>query len=236
MGIMGWIKRLFFDFLDLFYPSVCAGCYCKLNKEEKDLCLLCKSTLPKTGFHLIDENPVKKLFWGRIPLHHATSYLYFTKHSKVQNILHNIKYNGHRELAQTVGQMMGRELKNSEQYKDVDVIIPVPLHPKKLKKRGFNQSEHFGIGLAEAMELPLSVNNLIRQSNSSTQTKKNRFQRWENVSEIFAVVEPEKFQGKHLLLIDDVITTGATLEACYQALAKSGNIRLSMASIAVSLL
>jgi ComF family protein len=233
---MDWLKRFFFDFIDFFYPSVCAACYTKLNKDEKEICLTCKSSLPKTDFHLIAENPVKKLFWGRIPLQHATSYLYFTKHSKVQNILHNIKYNGHKELAQTIGMMFGNELKKSELYKDIDVIIPVPLHPKKLKKRGFNQSEHFGIGLAEAMEVPLSVNNLIRQTNSSTQTKKNRFQRWENVSEIFAVADPSQFQNKHLLLIDDVITTGATLEACYQALAKSGNIRLSMASIAVSLL
>jgi len=233
---MSWLSRLSFDFIDLFYPSVCAACYTKLNKDEKEICLLCKKSLPKTDFHLIDENPVKKLFWGRIPLHHATSYLYFTKHSKVQNLLHNIKYNGNKELAQTIGYMFGKELKNSVFYKDVDLIIPVPLHPKKLKKRGFNQSEYFGIGLSEAMEVPLSVNNLIRQTNSSTQTKKNRFQRWENVSEIFAIVEPDKIANRHLLLIDDVITTGATLEACYQALAKSGNIRLSMASIAVSLL
>lgn len=233
---MSFISRLLYDFIDLFYPRVCAGCYAKLNKEEKEICLICKNSLPKTNFHVIDENPVKKLFWGKLPIHHATSYLYFTKHSKVQNILHNIKYNGHKELAQTMGQMFGAELKNSINYRDVDIIIPVPLHPKKLKSRGFNQSEYFGIGLSESMEIPLSVNNLVRQSNSSTQTKKNRFQRWENVSDIFAVLEPEKFQNKHLLLIDDVITTGATLEACYQALAKSGNIKLSFASIAVSMM
>lgn len=233
---MAFIGRLFSDFTDLFYPSVCAGCYAKLNKDEKDICLLCKNSLPKTNFHLIDENPIKKLFWGKFPIHHASSYLYFTKHSKVQNILHNIKYNGHKELAQTMGMLFGAELKYSLNFKDVDVIIPVPLHSKKLKSRGFNQSEYFGIGLSEAMGIPLSVNNLIRQSNSSTQTKKNRFQRWENVSEIFAVLEPEQFKNKHLLLIDDVITTGATLEACYQALAKSQNIKLSVASIAASLM
>ena len=233
---MSRIGQVVHDFIDLFYPSVCAGCHTKLNKEESDICLVCKSTLPKTGFHKIDENPVKKLFWGRIPLHHATSYMYFTKHSKVQNMLHSIKYNGHKELAQVIGSMFGRELKDSEYYRDVDVIIPVPLHPKKQKKRGFNQSEYFGKGLSEAMGVPLSVNNLVRQSNSSTQTKKNRFQRWENVSEIFAINDKDAFHNKHLLLVDDVITTGATLEACYQALAKAGNIRLSMASIAVALL
>jgi ComF family protein len=228
------MRHFLADFIDLFYPRVCAACFGKLNKAETDICLNCKTSLPRTGFHLFVDNPVQKIFWGRIELESAFAYYYFTKNSKVQNILHHIKYTGYKELAVTIGREYGLDLKKAGALKKMDYIVPVPLHPKKLKARGFNQSEYFGMGLSEATGIPLSANNLVRQVHSSTQTRKSRFQRWENVSDIFAVLDPAEFDRRHLLLVDDVITTGSTIEACYLALKKSSNVKLSIASMAIA--
>jgi ComF family protein len=219
------------DFLDLFYPRICAACHRILTHEESDICLFCAHSLPKTNFHLLEDNPVEKLFWGRIDVVKATSCYYFTKHGKIQNLLHNIKYNGYKELASKIGHSFGKEIASSGIFRDIDFIVPVPLHPKKLKIRGYNQSEYFGKGLAESIGKPLSVNNLIRTTHSPTQTHKTRFQRWLNVSDIFYVNEPDQYSGMHILLIDDVVTTGATIEAAYHVM-KDLNIRFSVATIA----
>lgn len=220
------------DFISLFYPRICSACLQVLNQDEKDLCLYCKLSLPKTNFHEIDENPIQKLFGGRMKVEFATAYYYFTKKGKVQNLLHNIKYNGLKDLAVSIGLWFGSELVSSNYFNTVSTIVPVPLHKKKLKIRGYNQSEYFGIGLSKSMKRELSTDNLIRTIHTGTQTKKNRFQRWENVSKNFHVQYPDKFSGKHILLIDDVITTGSTLEACYLALKQCDNIKISIASIA----
>jgi ComF family protein len=220
------------DFMDLFYPRICPACSVKLNRDEIDLCFHCKADLPKTNFHLLAENPVKKVFWGRIKLDKACAYYYFTKSGKIQNLLHNIKYHGLKELAQNIGRYYGQELKDSGVFDNVDYIVPVPLHPRKLKSRGFNQSEFFGMGLSESLGITLSINNLVRKIHNPTQTKKSRYQRWENVSTIFDLNDADAFAGKRLMLIDDVITTGSTLEACAIALNKSPDVHLNIVAMA----
>lgn len=197
------------------------------------LCTQCKLSLPLTNFHLLDENPIKKMFWGRIPLHYATSYYYFSKESRVQKLIHNIKYYGLQHLAVEIGRYMGRAiLQNPQIIEHIDLIAPVPLHPRKLKSRGFNQSECLAKGISEVTQKPISVENLVRLVHSPTQTRKSRYKRWENVSGIFNVKNKEEFKNRHILLVDDVITTGSTIEACFEAMKETENLKLSIASIA----
>ena len=206
------------DFLHLFYPQLCLACQGQLGNAETLICLECKYNLPKTGFHQVKNNPVSRIFWGRFPFENCSSYLYFEKAADVQQIMHHIKYRGGKEVARLVGLWYGEELSQSLGYNDIDMIIPVPLHAEKLKKRGYNQSEWFAMGLSDGMNIPVNTNCLYRIKNSETQTKKTRFKRWENVSDIFDVKNPEQLKNKHILLVDDVVTTGATLEACAQTI------------------
>ena len=226
-------KGLFRDAIDFFYPRNCVACSCVLNRNESDICLECKSSLPRTHFHFIKDNPVSKVFWGRIPVEWATSYFYFSKDSRVQKLLHHIKYNNLKELGYDVGRWFGDDLKqNSFLASDLDYIIPVPLHHKKLKKRGYNQSELLAGGIAESMNKQMNSTNLSRNIFSSTQTRKSRYKRWENVKDIFTIKHPDELKNTHVLLVDDVITTGSTIEACGQALMQCDQIKISVASIA----
>jgi ComF family protein len=227
--------QLLDDFLSLFYPSVCYACGSSLFQQEEIICTSCLYHLPRTNFHRDPENPVAQTFWGRISVHSATSYYYFSKKGNVQHLLHHLKYKGRKEIGVYIGRQFGYELKEADLFKTSEVIIPVPLHPKKLKKRGYNQSEQFAFGLASAMNIELDVSSLIRCKPSETQTKKSRFRRWENVKDIFTITPGAKLAGRHILLVDDVITTGATLEACAEALFKIPSIKLSIATIAYAL-
>ncbi len=220
------------SFIDLFYPRLCVCCERTLQENEDYLCFHCQTSLPKTWFHLIDENPVQKVFQGRIPLEFATAFLYFVKQGKVQNMLHHIKYKGYKETAYYLGKVFGYDLKQKLKTESVDIIVPVPLHAKKLKMRGFNQSEWIANGMAEAVGLPVNTTHLLREKFSETQTKKNRFQRWQNVKDIFYVKDHNLFQNKHILLIDDVITTGSTLESCWLVLQNCNGIKISIATLA----
>ena len=205
------------DFFNLIFPKLCCACNTALLKNEHTICLNCIATLPKTNFHLDKDNPVSKVFWGRVKLEMATSFYLFGKKTRVQNLLHQLKYKGVKEVGAVVGQLMGIELKDSLHYKKIDVIVPVPLHHHKLKKRGYNQSEFIAVGLSDTMGIPINTNSLYRKEDSLTQTKKSRYKRWENVEEIFGLSN-ELLNGKRVLLVDDVITTGATIEACAQVL------------------
>lgn len=226
------IRTLLHDIYALTFPDHCAACLQAISVNENYLCADCRLNLPLTNFHLTDENPVKKMFWGRIPVEFAMSYFFFSKQSRVQHLIHRIKYYGLKELAVEIGRMMGRAIEESNRFKNsLDLIVPVPLHPRKLKKRGFNQSEYLAQGIAEILLLPLITNNLIRVIHSPSQTRKSRFQRWKNVAGIFEVKNPDEFKNKHVLLVDDVITTGSTIEACYLPLSVIPDLKFSIASI-----
>jgi ComF family protein len=221
-------------FLHLFYPETCIACHGPLDTGETLICIACLHGLPETGFHKFEGNPVERVFWGRFPLSYGAAYLYFEKAAGVQDIMHHIKYRGGKKAAEMLGARFGRQLYQLPQYKNIDCIIPVPLHDAKLKARGYNQSEWFAKGLSMGMAgLPLNTTSLYRIKNSETQTRKTREERWKNVSEIFGIREPALLRNKHILLVDDVITTGATLEACAQTiLALNCGNKISIATLA----
>jgi ComF family protein len=223
------------DFLSLIYPSVCYACGTGLVHSEDILCTSCLYHLPRTHFHRDGDNPVSQTFWGRVPVFSATAYYYFSKGGSVQHLLHQLKYKGRKEIGVFIGRQMGHELKQSELFNTSGLIVPVPLHPDKLKKRGYNQSEQFALGLASAMDIETDFSSLIRQKPSETQTRKSRFKRWENVKDIFCLTATDRMTDKHVLLVDDVITTGATLEACASVLLSVPGLKLSIATIAFAL-
>lgn len=228
---MSWL----IDFFSLVYPRVCLACGEGLLKQEECICNQCIYYLPKTNFHKLPENEVSKLFWGRVAIEHAAAFYFYKKQSKVQNLLHQLKYKGQKEVGIKLGKLYGIELIQDEKYQHFDYIIPVPLHPDKEKKRGFNQSEMFARGLSESMNVPCNTELLIRNFASETQTKKTKYKRWENVKSIFEISQPEMLKGKHVLLVDDVITTGSTLEACAQHIVAASQAKVSIAAIACSL-
>jgi len=219
------------DFLELFYPRLCIPCGRKLVSQEKFMCLDCQQDLPRTQFHLNPENKVAQLFWGRVYVEFATAWLYFRKGSRYQRLIHYLKYKGLMEIGEQLGIWMGDDLTGSP-FRQADIIVPVPLHRKREKERGYNQSEWIAKGISAVMQKPLSVKNLVREQFTTTQTRKNRFERWQNVEGIFQVINPEEFIGKHILIIDDVITTGSTLEAAVITLQKTGAAKVSIATLA----
>ncbi len=222
------------DLIALFYPRFCAGCNSSLVKGEDVLCLNCLADLPRTNYHLNCENPVFQQFTGRVRIELATSFCRFDKGGRLQHLLHQLKYKGNREVGQKMGLIFGYDLNQSTRYRTIDAIIPVPLHPKKERKRGFNQSVEICKGLSQAMDRPLILGNLIREVHTDSQTRKGRFERWENVSGIFSVKNGASLTGKHLLLVDDVVTTGATLEACCIPLLEIPGVKVSIATLATA--
>lgn len=227
--------KLLNDFISLLYPKICILCGNTLFKNEEIACTLCLYKLPRTNFHLLEENPVSKVFWGRVKVEHASSFLYFRKKGIVQTLIHHFKYKGRKDIGVFLGKLYGHELSESKLYDEIDYIIPVPLHKKKLLSRGYNQSDMFAYGLNESMGIEVLSDILYRKKHSSTQTKKSRFERWENVEEIFELKEAERIRNKHILLVDDVITTGATLEACIQILKQVKGLKVSVVTIAFAL-
>lgn len=224
--------KAFLDLFNLFFPRKCNHCGSNLDKTELEVCKKCLFKIPKTNFHADKENPVNKTFWGRVNIESATSAFYFTKKSILQNLLHHIKYHNKKELAAELGKYLGNELAKVSNFQTCDVIVPVPLHPAKRKKRGYNQSEWIAKGISEKMGIPINTSVLKRHVNSKSQTKKNRAERWENVRSAFSVQTNEQFNYKHVLLVDDVITTGATIEACASQVINELNVKLSIASLA----
>ena len=222
------------DFISLLFPKICAACGNSLWKQEETVCLSCEFHLPRTNFHLSLENPVSRLFWGRVTVESASAYLYFNKGNKVQRLIHQLKYKGRKDIGIYLGRQYGMNLRLSPILQTVQLIVPVPLHKKKLLKRGYNQSEQFATGLSESMKVQVNTAAICRNKETETQTKKSRFRRWQNVAEVFEVSDPGSLEMKHVLLVDDVITTGATLESCIRALSPIQGIRISVATIAVA--
>ena len=223
------IKEIKDSFLHFLFPHVCSGCGSDLLSENSMLCLHCIDAMPETNFELYPNNPVEKNFWGRLPLEAATAQFYFTKESRMQHLMHQIKYKGNSELGLQFGRMMGDQLVRSNRFK-VDALIPLPLFPDKEKRRGYNQATLLCKGMAELMMIPVLEDVIIRPQHTETQTKKGRVERWKNMEGKFVLTKPESIRNKHLLLVDDVVTTGATLEACGNELLKAENVKLSIAT------
>ena len=231
------LKRIFTGFrmvIDQLFPQVCPLCGNVLQAGENRICLQCLNDLPVTGIRDPEDNPAARVFWGRIPFEGVISFLNYEKGNKASRLIREIKYHGNKELGYDTGRYFGRKLSGLAPFLETDAIVPVPLHRRKMKQRGFNQSEYIGRGLAEVLHKPLVPDVLYRRVYNPTQTRKGRYQRWENVEGIFAVRDPAVFAGKHLLLVDDVITTGATLEACASAILAVAPARISIVSLALA--
>jgi ComF family protein len=218
-------------FFRLFYPKLCAGCNTALRTNESHICTICRLNLPETLYGFDNTNPVAKTFWGRLPLEGATSLLHFQKGSVIQKILHELKYNHNKHVGIELGHLLGGQLKLT-MHTLPDVLVPVPLHPKRLRERGYNQSEMIAMGIHEATGVPIELGAIKRNTHTKTQTKKGRESRWDNVAEIFSLTNPEKLEGKYVLLVDDVLTTGATLEACGSRNLAAPNVKLAIATVA----
>lgn len=220
-------------FFHLLYPHICMGCGSDVIDHENFLCLHCIHDLPHTNFAIHANNPLEKKFWGRIALTSAMSEFYFSKGSVIQNIVHEIKYKGNKIAGRYFGNLIGKSLLNSNRF-NIDVIIPLPLFEKKEKMRGYNQSEIICNGIGDIINKPVIKNNVIRKVFTETQTKKHRTERWKNVENTFQVTNTVALVNKHVLLVDDVVTTGATLEACGAEILKIKNTLLSVATLAMA--
>ncbi|NPD44929.1 ComF family protein [Lentimicrobium sp. S6] len=228
------IQSLLEDFLNLIYPRTCMACGNTLFRHEEVICSHCLIHLPKTFYHKDPKNPLLSLFWGKIPIEMVSSFYFYNKGNKVQNLIHQLKYNKQPEIGVYLGKRYGVFLKKSECFRHVNLIIPVPLHHSKQKIRGYNQAEMIAKGLSESMDIPYDYTSFIRSSETETQTKKTKLERWENVKNKFKVEEVDKLKNQHILLVDDVITTGSTLEACAQVLLEVEGVKISMVSMAAA--
>ncbi len=224
------------DIASLFFPPVCPACGRVMEARTGVLCTACQWEMPLTGYEREADNPVARRFWGLVPVRNATAFLWFTDRSGFRRVVHTFKYGGRWSLARDMGRWFGRALADTDAYAGVDAIVPVPLHPLKVLKRGYNQSEYIARGMGLSMEVPLEVRSVVRRVNnpSQTQTATHR-ERWENVEGIFAVRRPEQLRGRHILLVDDVMTTGATIGSCAEAIYRAvPDVRISIAVLYAS--
>lgn len=216
--------------LHLLFPHVCNGCGSDILSPESLLCMRCVEAMPETNFESHPGNPVEKAFWGRLPLTAATAQFYFTKESLMQHLMHQLKYKGNREMGRQLGRMMGEQMAKSGRF-DADMLIPLPLFPAREKRRGYNQATVLCNGIAEVLKIPVLDKVISRPQHTETQTKKGRIERWKNIEGKFLLADPDVIRNKKVLLVDDVITTGATLESCGTELLKAENVSLSVAAL-----
>ena len=228
------VRPLLADFWSLFFPRPCLACAEPLVAGEQHLCTTCRAELPYTDYHLLpaSQHPLSRRFWGKVPVAHTLSYLHFLRHGRVQQLLHQLKYRGQRQVGKALGELYASELVATAFAAEFDLVVPVPLHRRKLARRGYNQADAFAEGLAQALPCPRAATALRRTEHTATQTRKSRAERWQNVATVFEVAEPTAIAGLHVLLVDDVLTTGATLEACVVALLAAGARAVSIATIA----
>ena len=229
---MQGLRTYLADFTSLIFPQLCAACHNSLFANEDILCTDCRFNLPFTNFHQQPDNIVARQFWGKLNIEAAYALYYFNKGGKVQNMVHQFKYNGMKRIGNLLGNIAGKQLAQNPAFTTADYIIPVPLHKKRMKTRGFNQSTCFAEGLSSHLNAAVETDNLIRTIATKTQTHRSRFARFQNMQEVFAVAKPEKLENKHILLVDDIVTTGSTLEACGIELLKVPGLKLSIATIA----
>ena len=225
---------MFKNIINLFFPPVCAGCHSFLISNENVICTQCRHNIPLTNHHLNPENEAFKKFYGRIPVEYTSALLYFHKKGIVQELIHNLKYKGQEQIGTVLGEWYAEDLKNATILQSVDEIIPVPLHIRKLRERGYNQVTNFGLSLSNGLNIHYNPSLLVRNIYSKTQSKKNLLNRSDGIDTIFDVAFTEKDHNKHFLLIDDVITTGSTLEACSHALLKIPGAKISIVCMAMA--
>ena len=226
-------KEIKDSFLHLLFPHICAGCGTDLLDKESMLCIRCIAGLPETNFSVHAGNPIEKMLWGRIPLAGATATYYFSKESLIQHLVHQFKYKGNKDLGLQLGRLLGKYLVQSDRF-NAEALVPLPLFEVKEKRRGYNQATVLCDGIAEIMKIPVLKNAVSRPQHTDTQTKKGRLERWQNMEGKFVLQDEKAIADKHLLLVDDVITTGATLEACGTELLKGSNVKLSIATLCVA--
>lgn len=227
---MNFFNEIRESFLHLLFPHTCSGCGSDILDKENRLCLHCFNALPSTHFEKLPGNPVEKKFWGRLPLQQAMAQYFFTGGSLVQQLIHQVKYNSDKDLGIQLGKMMGHSLKHSGRFA-ADAMVPLPLFPEREKRRGFNQSDLLCDGIAAELGIPVLKNTITRPQHTETQTRKGRIERWKNMEGKFLLTDPAGIAGKHILLVDDVITTGATIESCGLELLKAANVNLSVACL-----
>jgi len=230
------LDNIWQDFISLLFPGYCYACQESLAKGENVICTNCRLKLPYTNVHLQEkaDNLLLHRFFGKVPVKQAFAYLYFRRSGRVQHLLHALKYKGVQEIGELLGNWYGRQLREINFNAELDLILPVPLHRQKKQKRGYNQADSFARGLSSALEVPWHDQVLIREKNTSSQTNKSRPERWANVAEVFKVAQPELVVGKRILLVDDVLTTGATLEACALMVLQAGAKEVSISTIAAA--
>lgn len=220
------------DFLHLFFPQYCEGCGSDVVEESQMLCLQCIAKLPETNFFQTADNPVEKTFYGRLNIKAAGAAYYFTKDSLMQHLITQLKYHGNKEIGNYLGKLTGEALLRSDRFSEIDCIIPLPLNHKKQQRRGYNQAAVIAEGIAAVINKPVLLNAVERNLFTETQTKKDRVHRWQTMQEVFAVKDSSIVENKHVLLIDDIVTTGATLEACGSEMLKVPGLKLSIATVA----
>ncbi|MDR2954100.1 MAG: ComF family protein [Prevotella sp.] len=225
------MKNLFRNFLNLFFPDLCVVCKQRLNDAEPYICTECLVLLPKTNFHLQPDNRLEEFFAGRIPFRRISAYAYFIKGGSIQTIIHELKYKNNPGIGVFIGELCGENLKGSTFISDIDFLVPVPLHRKRERQRGYNQSLEICKGISRITGIPIDNETLIRKVNNQSQTKNKRFDRWKNVEDIFDITDDNAFKGKHILLIDDIITTGSTLESCAKEILKCKDTEISIFAV-----
>lgn len=219
---------------DLFFPQSCKSCSKHLRHYEHFICTNCRHHLPLTNFHKNNDNTIQKLFYGRLNLVNATSLFHFEKRGGVQQLMHNLKYRGDQKISSFLGEWLGHELALDKNYQDIDIVVPVPIHPKKKRTRGYNQVDGFAKAIATHLNASYESTILTKSKNTKTQVFKGRYTRSDEVFEAFSVLNTSYHNGSHILLVDDILTTGATIEACAIQLLKIPNIKLSVAVMAIA--
>ncbi|MDX1909990.1 MAG: ComF family protein [Saprospiraceae bacterium] len=228
------LAELWSGLLHLLYPELCVACGNERPAGNVCFCYRCKAKLAASDMYMLKENEFVQRLWGRLFLETGAAAYYFSRNSPIRMAIHHLKYKNKPEIGILIGREFGQKLRTVPHFSSVESIIPVPLHPRKERLRGYNQSAMFARGLSEALEIPVLHQVLHRREFTETQTRKKRMDRFQNVGEVFSVEKPALIEGRHLLLVDDVLTTGATLEVCGQALLAHANTKLSCATIAIA--
>lgn len=230
MYLTNWISH----FISLFFPKLCVTCGEPLLHNEDHFCLACFLKMPKTNYHLCPENSAMDRFAGKIRIEKASAFLYYNKGGMGQMLIAEIKYKGNRSLGEWIGAYMAKEMATGNFFDDIDYLVPVPLHKSKEKKRGFNQAERIAAGISRVTGIAVNTHAVFREKANTSQTKKGIYERWKNTQNLFGMRDTELFTGKHVLIVDDVLTTGSTLEAVAQCLSESKGIKISILTLAIT--